>query len=384
MKRIVMMMVAGLAMLPGGGHAQESIEFDGRTWLTTAQDAKVEQFMGREALLLRNGGVFLPDVQFQDGIVEYDVAVTGHRSFVGTAFRVRQEPRVEYEHFYIRPHQTGRFDAQQYTPEINGMAAWQLYGEFNQPVDVPAGEWIHVKLVIEGARLEAYVGDVDEPTLVVETLRLDAGPGLIGLTSNFPQAGALDLYPTAYSNVRILVNESPTVVEDTGPPETALGTISRWALSESVAGPAGEPSEIVAENVGDLSWDVVSTDALGRINIAEHRAFVPGVPGAHVFARVNIHSDHAQTRALNFGFSDKGAVFLNGDLLFTGDNTYRSRSLRYLGAMTVDNDALYLKLNEGDNELVFVVSEAFGGWGLVARLDEMDGITLTAEAPSRD
>ena len=106
----------------------------------------------------------------------------------------------------------------------------------------------------------------------------------------------MDLYPTAYSNVRILVNESPTVVEDTGPPETALGTISRWALSESVAGPAGEPSEIVAENVGDLSWDVVSTDALGRINIAEHRAFVPGVPGAHVFARVNIHSDHAQTR----------------------------------------------------------------------------------------
>jgi len=52
--------------------------------------------------------------------------------------------------------------------------------------------------------------------------------------------------------------------------------------------------------------------------------------------------------------------------------------------VTVDNDALYLKLNEGDNELVFVVSESFGGWGLVARLDKVDGITLTAEAPGRD
>jgi len=50
--------------------------------------------------------------------------------------------------------------------------------------------------------------------------------------------------------------------------------------------------------------------------------------------------------------------------------------------MTVDNDALYLPLEEGDNELVFVVSESFGGWGLVARLADMEGITLSAEAPS--
>ena len=112
------------------------------------------------------------------------------------------------------------------------------------------------------------------------------------------------------------------------------------------------------------------------VNIAEHRAFPPGARGAHVYARAVVRSGEAQTKALNFGFSDRGLVFLNGRLLFSGNNTYRSRSLRYLGAMTVDNDAVYLPLEAGDNELVMVVSESFGGWGLVARLADLDGVTF--------
>ena len=55
--------------------------------------------------------------------------------------------------------------------------------------------------------------------------------------------------------------------------------------------------------------------------------------------------------------------------------------MRYLGAMTVDNDALYLPLEEGDNELIFVVSESFGGWGLVARLADTDGLNISAASP---
>lgn len=56
----------------------------------------------------------------------------------------------------------------------------------------------------------------------------------------------------------------------------------------------------------------------------------------------------------------------------------RSRSLRYLGAMTLNNDAIYLNLREGENELVFVMSEAFRGWGLTARLRDTEGATVEA------
>ena len=100
-----------------------------------------------------------------------------------------------------------------------------------------------------------------------------------------------------------------------------------------------------------------------------------------VFARVINQSDRAETAKLNYGFSDRASLCLNGQLLFTGNNTYRSRSLRYLGAMTVDNDAIYLNLRDGENELVFAVSEAFGGWGLIARLGDTDGVGVVVRTP---
>jgi hypothetical protein len=368
--------VLGLAVLPVAASAQQTLEFSGYTWQSDSPDARVESFMGRESLRLRNGAVMLSGIEFENGVIEYDVATTGHRSFVGTAFRLRQESRVEYEHFYIRPHQTGRFDATQYTPEINGLAAWQLYPEFNAPIDVPRDEWIHVRLVVAGSRLEAYVGDGAAPALVVSDLRLGEMPGLVGLTSNFPAAEGLPLYPTAYSNFKISTDAAPMLpAADESPAEP--GTIMEWQLSESRAGSAGALDQLDAETLATLTWEAIETDTQGRINVAEYRSFPAEAYEAHVYARVTVTSDRARTTALNFGFSDRGLVFLNGRLLFSGDNTYRSRSMRYLGVMTVENDALFLPLDAGDNELVFVVSESFGGWGLIARLGDQAGITVS-------
>jgi hypothetical protein len=53
-----------------------------------------------------------------------------------------------------------------------------------------------------------------------------------------------------------------------------------------------------------------------------------------------------------------------------------SRSGRYLGVMTSESDHVWLDLKEGVNDLVFVVTEAFGGWGLVARLGDTEGIRV--------
>jgi hypothetical protein len=49
--------------------------------------------------------------------------------------------------------------------------------------------------------------------------------------------------------------------------------------------------------------------------------------------------------------------------------------------VTIENDAIYLPLRQGENELVFAVSEAFGGWGLIARFEDLDGISVEARAP---
>ena len=77
----------------------------------------------------------------------------------------------------------------------------------------------------------------------------------------------------------------------------------------------------------------------------------------------------------DLGFSDRAVVYLNGRALYRGDDTYRSRDYRFLGSIGW-YDTVYLPLVEGDNELVVAVSEDFGGWGIQARFDSLDGLTL--------
>jgi len=59
-------------------------------------------------------------------------------------------------------------------------------------------------------------------------------------------------------------------------------------------------------------------------------------------------------------------LFLNGELLFAGNSAYQLRDPSFLGIIGL-NDAVYLHLGEGDNELLLMVAESFGGWGFMAR-----------------
>ena len=68
-------------------------------------------------------------------------------------------------------------------------------------------------------------------------------------------------------------------------------------------------------------------------------------------------------------------LFLNGRLLYTGNNGYRTRDYRYLGTIGYF-DAVTLPLEKGSNELWFAVSESFGGWGVQAAFEDTGGITI--------
>ena len=94
-----------------------------------------------------------------------------------------------------------------------------------------------------------------------------------------------------------------------------------------------------------------------------------------VYARASIQADRARTKRLDFGFSDRAIVYLNGEPLYCGDDTYRSRDYRFLGSIGY-YDSVYLPLREGENDLAVAVSEDFGGWGVQARFADLHGISL--------
>jgi hypothetical protein len=101
------------AALPGtlaAQQEQQTIEFSGRTWAVFGEEVKAETHLGQEAVRLRNGALVLTDSEFENGTIEFDVASSGHRSFVGAAFRIAGGTG-DYEDFYLRPHQTGRLAA---------------------------------------------------------------------------------------------------------------------------------------------------------------------------------------------------------------------------------------------------------------------------------
>ena len=93
-----------------------------------------------------------------------------------------------------------------------------------------------------------------------------------------------------------------------------------------------------------------------------------------VYARTTVVSDRDQLKKLNVGYSDDVSVFLNDRILYRGRSAQRFRDPGFLGIVNPENDAVYLPLKKGRNELMVAVSELTGGWGFICRFDNMDGV----------
>ena len=96
-------------------------------------------------------------------------------------------------------------------------------------------------------------------------------------------------------------------------------------------------------------------------------------PGTKVlYARTTIESDRDQVQKLEIGYSDDVSVFLNGRILYRGRSAQNFRDPGFLGIVNPENDALYLPLKKGSNELVLAVGELGGGWGFICRLANLE------------
>jgi hypothetical protein len=143
--------------------------------------------------------------------------------------------------------------------------------------------------------------------------------------------------------------------------------------SDPFAEPDPAPLELERAVLAGCRWTRLEAEPSGLANLA----IASGIRDGRntVYARTTITSGSARVVAIALGFSDRAVVYLNGVALFRGDDTYRSRDYRFLGSIGW-YDTVYLPLVEGDNDLVVAVSESFGGWGIQARFDDLNGILL--------
>jgi hypothetical protein len=70
-------------------------------------------------------------------------------------------------------------------------------------------------------------------------------------------------------------------------------------------------------------------------------------------------------------YTDEVSVFLNGQILYRGHSAQKFRDPDFPGIVNLGNDAVYLPLKKGRNELVLAVSDIGGGWGFICSLDDL-------------
>ncbi|HLY41106.1 MAG TPA: hypothetical protein VKR52_07815 [Terracidiphilus sp.] len=153
--------------------------------------AEAVEYLGRKAVRLTAPSSedvfdFLKGVQFQDGVIEADIALKittppGVRmpGFVGIAFRARPDT-THYEMFYLRPGNSHAEDQAQRNHSVQYVAApgfdwYKLRREwpsiYESHAELKPETWIHMKIEVHGRAAKLYLDGSESPSLIVNGLK---------------------------------------------------------------------------------------------------------------------------------------------------------------------------------------------------------------------
>ncbi len=347
----------------------QEISMSPENWRIVESGGNFENHLGRPSLFIQSGTALVNNSIFENGTIEVDVAAAGPRAFAGIVFRARSTE--ELESIYLRLFKPGFSDAVQYVPRFQNVDGWQLYTVgYRGEANFDKNSWTRLKIEIEGRRARVFVGNAEKPQLTVEDLKRNEGKGEVGLWG---------LNGAYFANFRFTsqpLSSSFTRVQN----EISPAVISRWQVSQVFPF-----SEVSFENypekeqLSKIKWELLNVEMPGFLNFSRYRrkAHVDPVPFKNsddaIFAKKKIISKRNQSRKLLFGYSDRVAIFLNGTLVFTGNSAFRSRDDQFLGALGL-HDAVNLELKKGENELLMLVADKMGGWGIQAQFTNIEGI----------
>src|SRR5580692_5034910 len=133
---------------------------------------------------------------FKDGTIEAEMAgfprqgaKPSTRGFIGVAFRV-QDHGSRYEAFYLRM-TNGRADDQLQRNHSSQYVSYPDFpwnrlreekpGVYESYVDIVAGAWTRIKIVVSGIKAQVYVNGTEQPCLIVNDLKQGESHGQVAL-----------------------------------------------------------------------------------------------------------------------------------------------------------------------------------------------------------
>jgi len=344
----------------------EQIAVNTANWKLSEQGAEIVEFQGRKAFKLNRGDATLIAPAFFNGIIEFDIWMAEARGFGGVNFRSNGN---NTENFYLRPHLSGMPDANQYNPVFNNNSSWQIYhgARYSAPTRYNYGHWITVKLAIKGDAMDVYI-DSDTPVLQVENLLLDGSAGEVSF-----YGALIDFY---FSNIKVTRTDDVTLVGKAAPlaplPATRIKAFNVAATAVPNAAFEGKQA-LTTDMLSGLQWQSLKVSENGVANLSKLLARTR--ENSTALVHLKLTANEAQTVSLKYGFSDRVTAFLNGAAIAYNDDRYMNRDYRFLGTVGLF-DTVFLPLHEGENDLIFAVTEGFGGWAFLADADLPEGVSI--------
>jgi hypothetical protein len=159
-------------------------------------------YLGRESVRItlagedHDGLALLPGTDFQDGVIEADIALKAttppgvrYPGFVGIAFRARADAS-RYELFYLRPGNSESPDQAQrnHTVQYASEPAFGWYrlrrewpSIYESHADLAFETWTKVRIEVAGRAAKLFLNGSAKPSLVVDGLKGEDLHGAIGL-----------------------------------------------------------------------------------------------------------------------------------------------------------------------------------------------------------
>ncbi len=323
--------------------------------------------------------IFLKDQSFAEGIIEFDVELSGF-GFPGINFRMSADQK-NGENFYIRSF--GRVPPElrttlQYAPIVDGINLWDLYDEYQTGAVINQQGWNHVRLVVWGQRMMVFVNDMTKPSLYIPHLEASTLQGGISLSGN-----------VIYANVKI--DPNPPIGQGGQTDYNPVGADTRYLRHWQVNGPIDLPfgkdiiyplpsmyGTLKRSDIPDstAAWESIQADSRAMVNLSTRYGGVTDDHRRLAWLKTTVYSDHAQQKIVHLGFSDEVWLFVNGQIVYVDKNYFGTPNAKNEGRCNPENTQVLLSLKPGKNEIMIGLANYLYGWGLIARLSDMNGIEL--------
>jgi hypothetical protein len=367
---VLLLPVALCAQKKSPGPSIKRIPMTAEYWEFQPGKAEFVQHKNVPAMKLQRdaGLAIVKNLDFTNGTIEFDAEPLDATAvpFVSSYFRFQMNG--ESEVFYLRvgrEENHKRNDAVQYAPVIKQVNLWDMLPQYQGPSVLHNRDWNHVKIVVSGMQMRGYVNDMSRPALEIPCLEGNSSHGSIAFEGF-----------AAFANLVV----KPDVVE--GLPASKgvdltshdANYIRKWFVTQPAVLEYGRELNQKDFPTPQTTWDSLHAERNGLINLT--RKF--GVENRrYVWLKATIKSAAELRRRIQLGFSDEIWVFVNGRMTYVDKNLYLQGMRKTPnGRCSIENSSFDVSLKAGENEILIGVANDFYGWGIIARMESLEGIDL--------